>query len=118
MTPEQDQLLKNIAGFLYGGGTSVSDPNYTGMPGTIYSLLKSPVHRTVDGKTQKIPQIQDNADTNTMVRKLLDRPAATITDEQIKIIADAIVAQIGDVEIDYDKIAETVREKFAAEPLK
>lgn len=119
MTPEQDALLRNIAGFLYGGGTSVSDPNYTGMPGTIYNLLKSPVNRTVDGKAQKIPQIQDNADTNTMVRQLLARPQVTITDEQIKVIAGAIAAQLGkpEVEIDYAKIAQVVRAKFAEEPL-
>lgn len=68
--------IQNIAGVLYAGGTSVSDPTYTGSPGTLYSLAKTPVHRTLDGAEQMIPQIQDNADTNTIVRTLLAQVGA------------------------------------------
>ena len=43
-----------------------------------------------------------------------------ITDAQIKVIADAVAAQVGksDVSIDYDRIADAVREKFSSNPLK
>lgn len=63
--------IQNIAGMLYAGGTSAADPDYLGQPGTLYNLVKTPVHRTVDGVERMIPQIQDNADTNTMVRTML-----------------------------------------------
>lgn len=89
--------LLNIAGHLFAGGTSAADPNYMGAPGTVYQLLKAPVHRTVpDPKDPtknvviKVPQIQDNADTNTMVRELLSRPAVSITDEQVATLAETL----------------------------
>jgi hypothetical protein len=65
-------LLRNIAGHLYGGGPSAEDPNYLGQPGTIYNIVKKPVHRTINGVETKIDQIQDNADTNTIVRKMYE----------------------------------------------
>lgn len=118
MTPEQDALLRNIAAFLYGGGADAANPNYLGMPGTVYNLLKTPVARTVGGKTVQIPQIQDNADTNTMVRQLL--ATGGITDAQVKAIAEAVIAAIGtpEVEIDLEAIATAVRTKFSTDPLK
>ena len=117
--------LQNLTAFTYAGGTSVSDPSYVASPGTIYNLLKAPVHRTFveDGKTvtKMVPQIQDNADTNTMVRQLVDRPAVSLSDAQLKVIADTVAKQIsGDkpVAIDYAMVAEAVREKLRSDPLK
>lgn len=48
------------------------------------------------------------------------RAAGVVTDAQIKAIADAVVDSIGtpSVSIDYAKIGDVVRAKFAAEPLK
>ena len=45
---------------------------------------------------------------------------ATITDAQVKAIADAVAAQIGqsDVTIDYEKVADSVRDRFRTDPLK
>lgn len=71
------------------------------------------------GVERKIPAIQDLADTGTLVRDLLARPATTLTAEQVKAIADAVASQVGepDVDIDYERIAEDVRDKFRIEPL-
>lgn len=56
-----------------------------------------------------------------VVRRLAEafKPVA-ITDAQIKAIAAAVAEQIGtpDVQIDYERIADTVREKFSSNPLK
>ncbi len=88
------QHLQNLTGFVWAGGTSVKDPNFFGAPGSLYYLAKSNVIRTVPdpanpGKTKTVPisQIQDNADTNTMVRELLARPAISLTPEQLSEIA-------------------------------
>lgn len=82
--------LQNLSGFVFAGGTSTQDPEYFGAPGTIYALLKSPVRRVVDGKQVVLSQVQDNADTNTMVRELLKRPAVQMTDEQVALLAKAL----------------------------
>jgi murein DD-endopeptidase MepM/ murein hydrolase activator NlpD len=56
-----------------------------------------------------------------VVRRLAEafEPVA-ITDAQIKAIAGAVAAQVGksDVAINYDRIADAVREKFSSSPLK
>lgn len=88
--------VRNIGAHLYGGGPSATDPNYLGAPGTVYALLKSPVTRTIGDKTVKIAQIQDNADTNSMVRELLARPSLTLTDANIEALADSIGAALTD----------------------
>lgn len=130
MTPEQDQILRNIAGFIYAGGTSTADPNYFGSDGTlynrvrnmeahlyaggpsaadpnyvgaigtVYNLLKSPVMRSSasnptalpdNASPVKISQVQDNADTNTMLRKLVAEDGVLLTDEQVEVFAKTIV---------------------------
>lgn len=87
------QHLQNLTGFVWAGGTSAADPEYLGAPGTVYNLLKAPVQRTIDGETVAISQIQDNADTNTMVRQLIDRPvdAAALA----KALAPALADHLG-----------------------
>ncbi|MDN4598449.1 M15 family metallopeptidase [Leifsonia virtsii] len=67
---EMLSLLRNLAGFTYAGGKSAGDPTYLGVPGTIYQMLKQPVMRTVNGKVVPIAQIQDNADTRTIVERI------------------------------------------------
>jgi hypothetical protein len=95
---EQRDLLayvKNIAGFLYAGGSSASNPDYLGQPGTVYRLLKTPVSRTVDGKLLKVSQIQDNADTNTLVRQLLVMVAGLTDPEAIAAaVREAIAGEL------------------------
>ena len=58
------------------------------------------------------------ASTNAQVNFIKKNPVA-VSPEQIKAIADAVAAQIGqpDVKIDYALIADTVRAKFKSEPL-
>jgi hypothetical protein len=65
-------LLRNLAGFVYKGGDDASRPDYLGADGTLYRLAKQPVQRTINGKTVIVPQIQDNADTNSFVRAIRD----------------------------------------------
>ena len=116
------QHLQNLTGFVWSGGTSVADPKFFGAPGTLYALAKTPVSRSVGGVTQAIPQIQDNADTNSMVRQLLARPAGSFTDAQVQVIADttakAVVAALPKGEVTEAGIAKAVRELFKTDPLK
>lgn len=89
--------IQNLSAHLFGGGPSTSDPKYMGAPGTVYALLKSPVHRVIPDPNDptknvsvQISQIQDNADTNTMVRTLLNRPAVSLTNEQVELLAASL----------------------------
>lgn len=121
MTPEQDGLLRNIAAHLFAGGTDAARADYLGAPGTVYSLLKTPVDRP----TGKVPQIQDNADTKTIsmrteakVDKLLAAPASGgITEAQIDALADKIavkvIAQLPEGEAVEVDIAAVVRAELA-----
>lgn len=84
-TDEDRKTLDTLAAMLYAGGPSASKETYLGAEGTIYRFLAQPVSRAVDGVVKKIPQIQDNADTNTLVRVLLVRQAAT--DAALKALA-------------------------------
>ena len=80
MYSDQDRARdNNTAGFVWAGGPSAEDPDYLGMPGTIYNLLKGPVTRSsksaptalpANGDPIAITQIQDNADTNSIARQL------------------------------------------------
>lgn len=103
--------VRNIGAHLYGGGPSAIDPEYFGGEGSVYNMLKVPVIR--DGVL--VSQLQDNANTNTMVRELLARPAAAVSDAQVRAIADAVVKQIGTptVSIDYAAIAKSVNDDAA-----
>jgi hypothetical protein len=114
--------VRNIAGHLYAGGSSAADPNYLGAPGSIYSIVKAPVSRTVDGKTVKISQVQEIADGKTIglsngtkLDQLLARPAAVVTDDQVKAIADAVAKQLGKptITLDYSAIAKAVNDDTA-----
>lgn len=90
--------LQNLTGFIWAGGTSAGDPKFMGAPGTLYNMAKANVHRTDEkGQPYEVSQIQDNADTNTMVRAILplvqqlaSRPVVEFTDEQIAALADGI----------------------------
>jgi len=114
--------VRNIAGHLYGGGTSAADPNYLGAPGSIYNIVKTPVSRTVDGKTVKISQIQELADGKSIglsngakLDQLLARPTAVVSDDQVKAIADAVAKQLGKptITLDYAAIAKAVNDDAA-----
>lgn len=125
LTPEQDALLRNIAAHLYAGGTDAAKPTYVGAAGTVYNLLKTPIRRTIDGVAKDIPQVQDDADTNTFVRALRTEVAAlteavksiavgTGTDPEA--LAAAIVAQLGESP-NATEIAKAVRDEFRTTPL-
>lgn len=76
-----------------------------------------------DGVMQSISVRQELADAKTIAMRteaktdeLISRPAVSITAEQVKMIADAVIAAGG--EVDYERIANEVRAKFTEEPLK
>jgi hypothetical protein len=79
LTDQQQTDLYNGVSAIYAcllgvNGKLGSLPDAINLPSAIdriYKVVAQPVQRTVDGKVQSIPQIQDNADTNTMVRGLV-----------------------------------------------
>lgn len=109
--------VRNTAAHLYAGGPSAADPEYLGAPGTIYNLAKTPVDRGAEGK---FSQIQEIADAKTVamrsekkVDQLLERPAAIVSDAQVKAIADAVAAQLGksSTTLDYAAISKAVNDE-------
>ena len=103
----------------------------------VQNRIRGPIEQPYDmlqgisGSTNNIQRIQGgNLSSGNQValfqnveviRRLTEafKPVA-ITDAQIKAIAAAVAEQIGtpDVAFDYDRIANTVREKFSSNPLK
>lgn len=103
----------------------------------VQNRIRGPIEQPYDmlqgisGSTNNIQRIQGgNLSSENQValfqnveviRRLTEafKPVA-LTDAQIKAIAAAVAEQIGtpDVAIDYDRIANTVREKFSSSPLK
>lgn len=103
----------------------------------VQNRIRGPIEQPYDmlqgisGSTNNIQRIQGgNLSSENQVslfqnveviRRLTEafKPVA-LTDAQIKAIAAAVAEQIGtpDVQIDYDRIANTVREKFSSIPLK
>lgn len=76
---------------------------------------------TAHGLRSGIRELTPVNDRDYDVFKEIYSPApVSISDAQIKVIADAVAKQIdvGDVAIHYDRIADTVREKFSSSPLK
>lgn len=77
LTPEQARMLTAIYDAIFNGGPSMQD----GAKSVSQSLaeISATVNKNVlrdtdgDGANQEISQIQDNADTNSMVRQLLSR---------------------------------------------
>jgi len=103
----------------------------------VQNRIRGPIEQPYDmlqgisGSTNNIQRIQGgNLSSENQValfqnveviRRLTEefKPVA-LTDAQIKAIAAAVAEQIGtpDVAIDYDRIADRVREKFSSSPLK
>jgi hypothetical protein len=72
---EQAEVLnavRNLYSGTFVGGPSMKDGGHSISQSLadIGAILRRPVQRVVDGKNVNIEQIQDNADTNTMVRAL------------------------------------------------
>lgn len=76
------QVARNIAAHVYAGGTDAAKADYLAAPGTIYHLLKRRVLRGLGARPTKLPtdgsnvfieQIQDAADTNTLLRALTEK---------------------------------------------
>lgn len=73
LTPQESTALQAIYDAIFHGGDSMPDAKKSiGQSlADIKALAARPVQRVVDGKAVSLPQIQDNADTNTMVRQLV-----------------------------------------------
>lgn len=90
MTPEQNRMLTAVYDAIFNGGGSMADGGRS-ISASLGGIVKvvdqirattaQPVLRDTngDGVNEKISQIQDNADTNTMVRRLLAAATETPT---------------------------------------
>ena len=132
MTPEQAAQLAAISGkvdWLYATLIVFEDakPRYSwahanrNILAELAPLVKDTQYR-VRGSSE-----EEGYETGDMLQRirwgvdaLTKRPGATVSDEQIKAIADAVAAQIGqsDATIDYGKVADSVRDRFRTDPLK
>lgn len=82
MTPEQSRMLTAIYDAMFNGGPSMKDGNKSVSQSLaeISATVNKNVLRDIngDGVNEEISQIQDNADTNSLVRQLISRgPAGT-----------------------------------------
>lgn len=82
MTPEQSRKLDAIYDAMFNGGPSMKD--HTKSVSQSLAEISATVNKNVlrdttgDGVNEEISQIQDNADTNSLVRQLISRgPAGT-----------------------------------------
>lgn len=95
MTPEQNRMLTSVYDAIFNGGPSMKDGTKS-VAQTLADISKT-VNQAVVRDGKNIAQIQDNADTNTMVRKLLMVPAVS-----------------GGAVIDYAALAKAVNDDAAA----
>lgn len=79
--PDMNEFLNTAA---WTGGPSISQ----------FFKNMGEAHRAVQRDGKLIEQIQDNADTNTMVRQLLGRPSSAAPAVDVEALAAAIVAKL------------------------
>lgn len=120
LTPEQDALLKNIAAWLYAGGTD-ANKGYPGEPGTVLryvhdtsdaivrvenatkpaTIVRSKDSRATilpaDGKPVTLSKVQDDADTNSLLRTLVAGGIGGAPVVDVKALAAEIVSALGPV---------------------
>lgn len=121
MSAEDSARLKNIEAWLVNGGTD-ANKGFPGAPGTIlryahdavtyakgaYDMVTTPVHGRdrEDGKgPHDNPQIQELADTNTIVRSI----------KNFLMGGKAGAIQVAAPEIDYKKLADAIAPAVADE---
>jgi hypothetical protein len=132
-------LLENVAAHLYQGGPDAAKPEYVAGAGSVYNLLKSPVLRSAnsaatalpeDGTVVAVHQTQDNADTNSLARRLLTEVTALraaiaalaigggIDPEELeRIVNDAVQAGLKEgAPALIAGVDETLKDDFAAVP--
>lgn len=119
MTPEQDSMLRNIYAAIFTGGPSMPDnarsigKSLAGIV-TVVDQIKSKVNQPTptvvrskdskatllpdDGSSVELSKVQDDADTNSLLRELAARPVSG---------GPAPVA-----EIDYDRLATLIVQKL------
>ena len=132
MTPEQAAQLAAISSkvdWLYATQIAFADakPQYSWAQANTNTLAElAPLIKDVQYRVRGSSE-EEGYERGDMLQRIRDgvdgltrRPAATVSDEQIKAIADAVAAQIGqsDVTIDYEKVADSVRDRFREDPLK
>ncbi|MBB3158210.1 hypothetical protein FHS07_001906 [Microbacterium proteolyticum] len=117
-TDQDRELLGNIAAHLYLGGSDAPNPNYLGGAGSVYHILKTPVLRPdADNVLRPVLQIQDAADTGTLVRELLGRPAAAVdvkalAPELVKVLGPLLAQAVTDLDADdLARIAKAVNDE-------
>lgn len=126
---EQAELLngvRNLYAAMFAGGPSMADQGRSvsqSLGGIVkvldivHATTAQPVQRTIDGKTVLIPQIQDNADTKTIVQRIeaeviaLSKGAAAVIDYEA--LAAAIV-KAGGTSPSAESVAQVVAQVLAA----
>lgn len=136
MTPEQAaQVIAQLAAvsgkvdWLYATQIAFADakPQYSWAQANTNTLAElAPLIKDVQYRVRGSSE-EEGYETGDMLQRirwgvdaLTKRPGATVSDEQIKAIADAVAAQIGQsgATIDYGKVADSVRDRFRTDPLK
>lgn len=126
MTPEQDAKLNSVFNAIFYGGASMQD-NQRSISASLAGIVQvvdllrlweeTPVYRQVDGVDVEIPQIQDNADTNTFARRILEIvetgvpvDIAASEDAIAQKVADKVIAALPEgVTLTKDDIVEAVK---------
>ena len=96
MTPDEHNLLVNISAALFGGGPSMPDggKGLGQSVAEIHNSLAATVGRTVNGAQVNISQIDDNAQTGTLVRQILAIPEGTGTAIDYNLLAATILTAL------------------------
>lgn len=92
LTPQQATALQAIYDAIFKGGPSMPDGGKS--IGQSLADVKAVVGRPVERDGKLVPQIQDNADTGTLVRQLVARDASPAVAIDYNALAAAIVAQL------------------------
>ena len=96
MTPDEHNLLVNISAALFSGGPSMPDggKGLGQSVAEIHNSLAATVGRTVNGAQVNISQIDDNAETGTLVRQILATPEGTGTAIDYNLLAATILTAL------------------------
>lgn len=123
---QQLQLLNQVNSVftaVFRGGDSMPDGKRSiGQSlADIASGARPVVHRDrdLDGDVDAVPALQDQADTNSMVRQLIARAPVTLSAADQQAVAQLLAAELAPKleGADVDAIAAAVRDRFRAEPL-
>lgn len=120
MTPEQDQMLRNVYSAIFLGGPSMSDGGRS-IEDSLANIVKgidavkadtastrTTVQQKVQRGDQQITQIQEIADSKTMLERIEPKVNELFADSRVTVPP----AEVEAFELDYDKLATLIVEKL------